>query len=99
MLNYWTKATLMTLFFNKRQKIPRKKNIDLQTGEEFLVWDTERCTKTRTGERPMDAGRSFSPKAYATGCKKCPVVTWKILVSTRPSDMMSDGCVPTYSPA
>lgn len=64
-----------------------KLDTDPQTGEEFLVWDTERSTKTRTGERPMGAERRFNPKAYATGCNRCPVSAWKVFLSKRPLDM------------
>ena len=63
---------------------------DPTTGEEFLIWDTERSTKTRTGERPMGSERLFNPKAYATGNKNCPVAIFREFISRRPDDMMDD---------
>ena len=36
---------------------------ELNNGAEYLVWLTERSTKTRTGERAMAHQRLFNPKA------------------------------------
>ena len=46
---------------------------EFQSGNEYLVWLTERSTKTRTGERPFGQKRAFNPKAFATGTERCPV--------------------------
>ena len=46
---------------------------EFQSGNEYLVWLTERSTKTRTGERPLGHKRAFNPKAFATGTERCPV--------------------------
>ena len=58
------------------------------SGEEYLVWDIERCTKTRNGERPMGHKRSFEPKAFATNNDRCPVALYKLFVSHRPESML-----------
>lgn len=65
-----------------------KLEISFETGEEYLVWDTERSTKTRTGERPMGHQRSFNPKAFASkSTDRCPVKIYKEFISHRPSTM------------
>ena len=46
---------------------------DVLTGRRYLEWDTERCTKTRDGARPMGHARAFNPKAHETGGNRCPV--------------------------
>ena len=60
---------------------------DFSTGDEYLVWLTERSTKTRNGERLLGHKRSFNPKAFATGTDRCPVITFKAFVSHRPLEM------------
>ena len=57
---------------------------------EYLVWITERSTKTRTGERPMGHQRAFNPKAFSTGTDRCPVEIFKKFVSHRPPTMCED---------
>ena len=57
---------------------------------EYLLWDTERSTKTRDGARPMAHRRSFDPKAYQTGNERCPVLLYKKFVSHRPVTMCVD---------
>lgn len=63
---------------------------DFSTGCEYLVWLTERSTKTRNGERPLGHKRSFNPKAFATGTDRCPVKIFKEYVSHRPTEMCKD---------
>ena len=40
-------------------------------GVEMLVWNTERGTKTRTGEEAQAGQRKFPPMAVATGTDRC----------------------------
>ena len=63
---------------------------DFTSGNEYLVWITERSTKTRNGERPLGHKRAFNPKAFATGTDRCPVKIFKEYVSRRPSEMLKD---------
>ena len=58
--------------------------------EKYLVWKTERSTKTRTGERPMGHKRAFNPKAFATGDEKCPVMIFEEFVTHRPKTSCKD---------
>ena len=57
---------------------------DEVSGEEYLEWSTERESKTRHGEE-NEHQRSFRPKAYETGDKKCPVSCFKEFVNRRPT--------------
>ena len=62
-------------------------------GNQSLVWDTERSTKTRTGARPMGHQREFTPSAYELVPEKrhrCPVYVWNLFLSKRPGDMLGD---------
>lgn len=45
-------------------------------GQRYLEWDTERGSKTRTGEKMSSHQRAFNPKAYETGSWDCPVATY-----------------------
>ena len=63
---------------------------EFRSGNEYLVWLTERSTKTRTGERPLGDKRAFNPKAFATGTEKCPVNFFKQFISHRPIKMCED---------
>ena len=54
------------------------------TETEYLVWYTERSTKTRNGERPMGHKRLINPKAFATGDNQCPVKIFRKFISHRP---------------
>ena len=54
------------------------------SGEEYLEWSTEKESKTRHGEE-NEHQRSFRPKAYETGDKKCPVSCFKEFVNRRPT--------------
>ena len=62
-------------------------NVENVNGSEYLVWLTERSTKTRNGERPLGHKRPFNPKAFATGDNRCPVFFFKEFVSHRPKNM------------
>ena len=63
---------------------------ELNNGAEYLVWLTERSTKTRTGERAMDHQRLFNPKAYATGDERSAVKLYRSFISHRPKTMCED---------
>ena len=52
-----------------------------EEGREYIVWLTERSTKTRTGERPLGHKRAFNPKAFATNTNRCPVQIYKDFLS------------------
>ena len=58
--------------------------------KEYLVWLTERSTKTRTGERPMGHNKAFDPKAYATNDDRCPVRVFREFVRRRPDSAKTD---------
>ena len=60
-------------------------------GCEYLVWLTERSTKTRNSERPLGHKWSFNPKAFATGNERCPVKFFKEFVFHRPTEISKDG--------
>ena len=66
-------------------KLPDKIN-----GAEFLLWDIERGTKTRTGEQVQGHQRAFDPKAFATGGQRCPVMIYKLYKSHRPLNALRD---------
>ena len=78
---------LLTLHFGHRARhearqikfgdIALKK--DEASGEEHLEWTTERECKTRHGDE-NEHQRSFPPKAYETGDRKCPVSCFKEFV-------------------
>ena len=56
----------------------------------YLIWDTERSTKTRDGARPMGHRRAFNPKAYEVpGSTRCPVYIYRCFISHRPESMKS----------
>ena len=63
---------------------------DFSSGCEYVVWITERSTKTRNGERPLGHKRSFNPKAFPTATDRCPVKIFKEYVSHRPTEMCQD---------
>ena len=67
-----------------------KLETEFESGSEYLVWDIERCTKTRTGECPMGHKRAFKPKAFENKTDRCPVKIYKIFVSHRPPTMLLD---------
>ena len=61
---------------------------DEASGEEYLEWSTERESKTRHGDE-NEHRRSFRPKAYETGDRKCPVACYKEFVYRRPEEAKS----------
>ena len=63
---------------------------ELNDGAEYLVWLTERSTKTRTDELAMGHQRLFNPKAYATGDERCAVKLYRSFISHRPKTMCED---------
>ena len=56
-------------------------------GVEMLVWNTERGTKTRTGEKAQVGQRKFPPMAVETGTDRYPVKLYKAFASRRPDSM------------
>ena len=60
-------------------------NVD-SNGREYLEWDRERGTKTRTGENSYSHQRAFNPKAFAIEGSKCPVKTYKKFIKHRPKE-------------
>ena len=87
---------LLTLHFGHRARhearqikfgdIALKK--DEASGEEYLEWTTERESKTRHGDE-NEHQRSFRPKVYETGDRKCPVSCFKEFVYRRPEEAKS----------
>ena len=68
---------------------------DPETDSEYLVWKSERGSKTRTGQ---DGGhqRAFEPKAHASNNKsRCPVEVYKAFRSHR-SEAMLEPDAPFY---
>ena len=61
---------------------------DEASGEEYLEWSTERESKTRHGDE-NEHRRSFRPKAYETGDRKCPEGCYKEFVYRRPEEAKS----------
>ena len=60
---------------------------DSETGNEVLIWRSERGSKTRRGNG--DA-RAFYPTAHATNNERCPVHYYKKFRSHRPAEMNND---------
>ena len=60
-----------------------KKDTD---GRNFLEWDKERGTKTRTGEKTYSHQRAFNPRAYETGGERCVVHLYKLFQQHRPEE-------------
>jgi len=54
----------------------------------FIIWKTERGSKTRTGGKEFGAERYFSPRIYSTGGERCLAKLFKIFLAHRPPDMM-----------
>lgn len=61
-----------------------KLQINGETGNEELVWTTERGSKCRSGEGP---GRPFCPIAQANNNARCPFFFYKAFRSHRPTEM------------
>ena len=70
-------------------KIQREFAFD-PNSKEYLIWLTERSTKTRTGERPMGHNKAFNPKAFATNDERCPVNIFREFVRRRPESANTD---------
>ena len=60
-------------------------------GDEMLVWNKERGTKTRTGEKAKDEKRKFPPIATATGSSRCPVKLFEMFECYRSDAMKQPG--------
>ena len=75
---------LLTLHFSNRARHEARQiefgdivlRKDEASGEECLEWSTERESKTHHGDE-NEHRRSFRPKAYKTGDRKCPVACYK----------------------
>jgi integrase len=66
-------------------------------GKEYLEYNTERQTKTRTGENPMNR-RSIKPRMYenlSAGPERNPVFLYKLYKAKRPESYM-DNNAPFY---
>ena len=57
-----------------------------ETGKEFLIWKSERGSKTSRGNGDT---RAFNPTALATNNERCPVFYYKEFKSHRPEEMNS----------
>ena len=55
---------------------------------EYIIWKTERGSKTRTGGKEFGAERYFSPRIYPTGGDRCPVNIFKTFLARRQTGMM-----------
>lgn len=60
---------------------------DPDTGNEMLVWQAERGSKTRQGQDKPSGHRAFYPTAQATDNQRCPVKYYKLFRSHRPIEM------------
>ena len=58
-----------------------------KNGRRMLIWDTERGTKTRTGETPMGHQRPYNPTAVEKGGPMCPVGLFEEFKKHRPTTM------------
>ena len=63
---------------------------DSETNQNYLEWDKERGTKTRTGENCNSHQRSINPRAYEPGDTRCPVKIYQLFVSHRPIDSLPE---------
>ena len=61
---------------------------------EYIIWKTERGSKTRTGGKEFGAERYFSPRIYSTGGDRCPVNIFKTFLARRRPDMMKPDSPP-----
>ena len=85
---------LLALHFGFRARDESRKpkwgDIVLQTdnemGEEFLIWKSERGSKTRRGSGDT---RAFNPTAQATNNERCPVFYCKEFKSHHPEEINS----------
>ena len=86
-----------TMHFGRRARDENRKvlladlEIRREEGEEkreYIIWKTERGSKTRTGGKEFGAERYFSPRIYSTDGERCPVKLFNIFLAHRPPDMM-----------
>ena len=83
---------LLALHFGFRARDERRKlkwgdivlHTDNETGNEVLIWKSERGSKTRRGNGDT---RAFNPTAHATNNERCPVYYSKKFKSHRPEEM------------
>lgn len=54
---------------------------------EYIVWHTERGSKTRSGGKEFGPERYFNPRIYATGTERCPLKFFKSYLARRPTEM------------
>jgi len=54
---------------------------------EFIVWHTEKGSRTRSGSKEFGPERYFNPRIYATGTGRCPVKFFKSYLARQPTDM------------
>lgn len=58
-----------------------------ETGREYVMWVTERGSKTRTGAKDTMPERYFNPRMYATNTDRCPVKMYKAYLERIPEAM------------
>ena len=70
------------------QDLQVRKN-DGPGGAEYVIWLTERGSKTRTGVNETVSDRPFNPRMYATDGRRCPVAYFKKFLACRPPEMQT----------
>lgn len=100
--NHSPEALIRTIWFNNtihfgwRARDEHRKVLfgDLQIRQEqdeekreYVIWLTERGSKTRSGGKEFGAERYFDPRMYATGTGRCPVKYFKEYLARRPLEM------------
>ena len=63
---------------------------------EYIIWKTERGSKTGAGGKEFGAERYSSPSIYSTGGDRCPVNIFRTFLARRPPDMIKPDS-PLYS--
>ena len=58
-----------------------------QSGREYVMWVTERGSKTRTGGKDSMPEHYFDPRMYTTITDRCPVKTYKAYIDIKPEAM------------
>ena len=58
-----------------------------QSGREYVMWVTERGSKTRTGGKDSMPEHYFDPRMYATNTDRCPVKMFKTYIDRKPEPM------------
>ena len=59
------------------------------SGREYVMWVTERGSKTRTGAKDKMPERHFNPRMYATNTERCPVKMYKTYLDRIPESKRS----------